>query len=218
MEPGYWQQRWREGRIGFHEGKPNPHLVQHAAVLAIAPERRRVLVPLCGKTVDLAYLAGLGAEVVGVEIVDAAARAFFDEQQIPVARTVDGPLVRYEGAGVEIVVGDFFDLGPEDIGLFDAYYDRASLVALPREMRAAYVRTMQRVTPKARGLVVSFEHDVGDGEPPFSITRADLEGLFPERTFAFLRKRSTFDPSGNMAKRGATFVEETAYAVTTNAT
>lgn len=215
MERAFWEDRWREGRIGFHEGAPNAWLVEHVAVLGITPERRRVLVPLCGKSVDLAFLAAHGAEVVGVELVEAAARAFFEEASLPAARTVDGALVRYEAAGVEIVVGDFFDLGPEDVGVFDAYYDRASIVALPPSLREAYARTLNALAPAARGLVVTFEHDATDGKPPFSVSLGELVALFPERRFELLDTRDGLPSHGAMAQRGATFVRERAYAVTT---
>ena len=214
MQPGYWRDRWRDGLIGFHEGAPNAWLVEHVAALAIAPERRRVLVPLCGKSVDLAFLAAHGAEVVGVELVDAAARAFFEEAKLPAARTVDGALVRYEASGVEIVVADFFQLTPEDVGVFDAYYDRASLVALPPSLREPYARTLRLLAPTARGLVVTFEHDAKDALPPFSVSPAELRALFPERSFEHLGTTDTLSEGGSMARRGATYVRESAFAVT----
>ncbi len=74
MDAEFWKTRWQAGQIGFHEGRPNAFLEAHAARLGIA---RRVLVPLCGKSVDLAYLAGLGHDVVGVELVEEAAAACF---------------------------------------------------------------------------------------------------------------------------------------------
>lgn len=215
MEPQFWEGRWRDGRIGFHEGAPNAWLVEHVATLGLSSERRRVLVPLCGKTVDMAYLAGRGAEVVGVELVDSAARAFFAEAKLEPARTIDGVFVRYEAAGVEIVVGDFFALASEDLGPFDAYYDRASIVALPPALRETYAHTLKLLAPDAPGLVVTFEHDAADGEPPFSVTGAELAALFPERRFSLLGTRDTLTPESAMAKRGATFVRESAYAVST---
>ena len=76
MDPAFWNSRWAKGKIGFHEGAPNSYLVKHHDKLATCP---RLLVPLCGKAVDLAYLAALGHEVVGVELVEDAVKAFFAE-------------------------------------------------------------------------------------------------------------------------------------------
>ncbi len=214
MQHEFWRERWREGRIGFHEGAPNEWLVSHVSVLGITPERRRVLVPLCGKSVDLAFLAAQGAEVVGVELVEDAARAFFEEAGLPAARTVDGALVRYEAAGVEIVVGDFFDLSREDIGVFDAYYDRAAIVALPPPLRVSYARTLDLVAKDASGLVITFEHDADDGKPPFSVSVSDLKALFPDRSFEVLGVRDGFAADSVIVQRGATFVREGAYTAT----
>ena len=57
MEPHYWHARWREGRIGFHRLNSDPQLLAHHAVLS---ESICVLVPLCGKTVDLDWLVADG--------------------------------------------------------------------------------------------------------------------------------------------------------------
>ena len=35
MEPEFWQQRWREGRIGFHNDKPFPLLLKHWPSLGV---------------------------------------------------------------------------------------------------------------------------------------------------------------------------------------
>ena len=47
MDIDFWARRWKEGRIGFHEGRTNTFLARHVDLLGAAP--RRVLVPLCGK-------------------------------------------------------------------------------------------------------------------------------------------------------------------------
>lgn len=164
MDLQFWRDRWREGRIGFHEGRPNAMLERHLARLG---ERRRVLVPLCGKAEDLAFLAAAGHEVVGVELVEAAARAFF---------------AGHEGIrGVEIIVGDYFAVTPERVGPIDALYDRAALIALPAEMRAAYVEHTRRLlAPGSPGLLVAIEYaqDRMDG-PPFSVPDAEVRALWP---------------------------------------
>ena len=80
----FWFDRWREGQIGFHEGKPNPHLSQYAGELGAG---KRVLVPLCGKAEDLVFLASLGHTVIGCELVEDAVKAFFAEHQLTPAIT-----------------------------------------------------------------------------------------------------------------------------------
>jgi thiopurine S-methyltransferase len=70
-----WLDRWREGRTGWHEPSGNRNLKAHWRLSG-----RRVLVPLCGKTPDLLWLEKQGNAVVGVELSDIAALAFFAEE------------------------------------------------------------------------------------------------------------------------------------------
>ena len=71
-----WLERWRDGRTGWHETDGSALLKRHWPRLV---RGSRVLVPLCGKSVDLLWLASQGLEVSGVEISGLAIRAFFDE-------------------------------------------------------------------------------------------------------------------------------------------
>ena len=64
MKPEFWKERWVRGEIGFHQAEVEPGLVTHLGGLAPT----RVLVPLCGKSLDLAWLATQGHQVVGVEL------------------------------------------------------------------------------------------------------------------------------------------------------
>lgn len=184
MEPQFWQSRWSEGAIGFHEGRPNAHLVSHRRVLSTA---KRVLVPLCGKTEDLAYLAAQGHEVVGVELVESAAQAFFAEHGATPEVTSAGALRRYRANGVTILAGDFFSTSPELLGAPDGLYDRAALIALPEPMRHRYAVHLRALLPAgAPGLVITLEYaqDKMNG-PPFSVpeteVRAHYAGLDVQR-------------------------------------
>jgi thiopurine S-methyltransferase len=175
MEHGFWLERWREGKTAFHEGRPNELLMKHAARLGA---NRRVLVPLCGKAEDLAYLASLGHHVVGVELAEEAVQAFFEEHSMtPVIRRIDAHAV-YSFDAITIVAGDFFAVTPALVGTLDALYDRAALVALPPEMRpryAAHVRSL--VAPGSPAIVLNIVHEQGDG-PPFSVPDEEVRALY----------------------------------------
>jgi thiopurine S-methyltransferase len=114
MQPAFWHARWQDGQIGFHLGRPNPMLLQHGAA-ALPEPGARVLVPLCGKSLDLAWLHERGHAVLGVELSPIAARTFFEEHSLPVTVERDGPFQRYRAktASIEILVGDFFALDAE---------------------------------------------------------------------------------------------------------
>src|SRR5262245_668901 len=63
MNQHFWDERWRAGQTGFHLSEVNPNLVRHHERLGPANPRSRVLVPLCGKSIDLAWLAARGHDV-----------------------------------------------------------------------------------------------------------------------------------------------------------
>ncbi|MEZ4399393.1 MAG: thiopurine S-methyltransferase [Kofleriaceae bacterium] len=178
MDPSFWHARWEAGQIGFHEGRPNDFLVEFGARLGSA---RRVLVPLCGKSADLAYLAGLGHQVIGVELVEAAAAAFFAEHGLaPQVDDVDG-VRRYHHGAIAIVVGDLFDATTAQVGPADALYDRAALIALPASTRPRYVAHLRALLPAgAPGLVVTLDYPqtVMDG-PPFALSDDEVRAYYP---------------------------------------
>ena len=212
MDPDFWRQRWSEGRIGFHQGAPHGLLVRFADAVLGSPAR--VLVPLCGKAVDLAWLAARGSSVVGVELVEDAARAFFEEQQIPAQPTRDGPLVRWAGGSIEIVVGDFFEITHADVGGFDAVYDRAALVALPGDLRARYVAHLRTLLdPGARVLLVAFAHDAPKDDPPFSVEEPEVRALWDGCAIRALADDDLTDRSEALRARGATSVREQAWSI-----
>jgi len=173
MDHPFWLDRWGKGQIAFHLGEVNPHLSRLAARLPPG----RVLVPLCGKSADLAYLAARGHDVVGVEFVEEAARAFFAERALvpEEIRVGAAPALRHQG--LTIVVGDFFALDRGSVGAFDAIYDRAALVAIEPARRRTYIEQLRALAaPDSRLLLVTMDHDL-EGGPPFSIGAEELAEL-----------------------------------------
>ena len=180
MEPTFWIDRWREGRIGFHEGAPNACLVEHHTRLAGS----RVLVPLCGKSEDLAFLAGHGREVIGIELVDEAVRAFFREHAATPEVTRRGQATAYTADAITILAGDLFEVRPPDVGAIDAIYDRAALIALPPELRRRYVDHLRLLAPAGTPvLLVTLEYpqDTMEG-PPFSVSEDEVRSLYASAT------------------------------------
>ncbi|WP_339764299.1 thiopurine S-methyltransferase [uncultured Hoeflea sp.] len=181
MEHNFWHDRWQSGRIGFHEDEPNPLLTSHFPALS-APENGRVFVPLCGKTLDIGWLLSEGHRVAGAELSELAIRQLFEELGVNPEVTDLGELKRYSATGIDIFVGDIFDLAPALLGPVDAVFDRAAFVALPAEMRAAYAPHIADITGHAPQLLVTFEYDQSrlDG-PPFAIGREEVTRLYGER-------------------------------------
>jgi thiopurine S-methyltransferase len=208
VEHSFWTDRWHRGQISFHTGAVHPHLVAHAAKLAPGPAR--VLVPLCGKSLDLLWLRDQGHQVVGVEFVEQAARAFFEENRLQVVPGQLGPHPTLGAAGITILIDDFLGLDPAVVGLFSAVWDRAALIALPAEVRASYLRKLRElVSDDARVLLVAFEHDLPHQGPPFSVPADEVrrlcQGLFaPE----LLEEVDTLAQEPRFRDRGATFIRD----------
>mgnify|MGYP002653846199 CR=1 FL=1 len=55
MQPEYWHDRWQRGDTGWHRDGVMPLLQKHWPVLGPQPDEQ-VLVPLCGKTLDMPWL------------------------------------------------------------------------------------------------------------------------------------------------------------------
>jgi thiopurine S-methyltransferase len=177
MESDFWVQRWREGRIGFHEGHPNALLEAHLNELGAA---KTVLVPLCGKSEDLAYLAGQGHRVIGVELVPEAARAFFTEHGLEPQVERSGDFEVFQAGSIRILAGDFFALSAGQTGPLDALYDRAAIVALPPALREQYARHVRSLLqPGSTGLTITFDYpqELRAG-PPFSVPEDELRTLY----------------------------------------
>lgn len=199
MEKAFWQQRWQEGKIGFHEGAPNRHLNDHFDALGQAPGAH-VFVPLCGKAVDLDWLLARGLRVSGAELNVDAVEEVFDRFEVTPEIAQYGALTRYSNGSLALWAGDLLELTAEGLGSVDAVYDRAALVALPPQMRAAYVTHVRRLCPQVPRLLVSYDYDQSqmDG-PPFSVPENEIRDLFQDR---FTIKHLASAPiSGPLAER-----------------
>ncbi len=220
MEPKYWERRWADGETGFHRLTVNPYLERNLGHTGV--HGGRVLVPLCGKSMDLDYFASLGFEVLGVELSEIAVRQFFDERGLsPTVRRV-GAFEVYAHGPVSIACGDFFSLPEGDlVGIlaFDRVtlvYDRAALIALPSELRTRYVETLRRVLPSsAVYLLLSLAFDETErGGPPFSVTRDEVTKQYGGwREVRCVETVDITSESPKLVERGATVVREDVYVM-----
>ena len=192
MNPEFWQTRWQEKRIGFNQSQVNPLLMKCFSHLNV-PAGGRVFVPLCGKSIDMAWLAAQGYNVVGIELVETAVQEFFTEQNIvpTVYQHADNPAIKYyqgqlAGRTITLWVADIFALTAEDIDNVDAVYDKAALIALPANMRVKYseqVRQLSDTADKkfAPQLLITLNYDQSKKNgPPFSISSEQIQQYYGE--------------------------------------
>ncbi len=179
MDPAFWHQRWEADQIGFHQREISAHLQRFWNHTDVAPGST-VLVPLCGKSHDMRWLADQGFPVLGIEISPVAVQAFFEEQGWQPRRSHQGSFECWQWGEVRVLLGDFFDLEATDLQGIGAIYDRASLIALPPAMRADYARHVLTISPPGIDmLLVTLDYDQADmNGPPFSVSEDEVRGLY----------------------------------------
>lgn len=218
MDPEFWHKRWREGRIGFHRAEVNPWLREHFPDLGVAAGAR-VLVPLCGKSLDLGWLTDQGCRPVGIELSPIACAAVFEERGVQPARETRGRMERLRGDGIEVWCGDFLDPALLDVEACAALWDRAALIALPAEVRADYVaRCARLLRPGAGGLLVTLEYDTREMEgPPFSLSPAEVESLYrPAFDLRPVVLQQYAEPSPHLVERGLSGLHESVWILRRN--
>lgn len=182
MNHADWLSRWKERRINFHLPHVNPELERFAAKLLqpAAGQQPRVLVPLCGKTLDIGFLRDQGAAVVGSELSPIAIEELYAERGLQPHIEQHGSLTRYQADDIEIWGGDIFELGREQVGPLSAAFDRAALVALPPETRRRYSQLLTKLLPQgAQLLLVSYTYPQDEmAGPPFSVPQSEVNQLF----------------------------------------
>ena len=200
--PGYGQSarppdgatRWFEEFLEREIGKPS------------------VLVPLCGKSLDLLWLEGQGHDVVGVEVAEEAVQAFHEENGRPLEWVGSDPR-RARSGRIDLLVADFFDLRPADVGSVGGVYDRAALIALPRGQRRDYVAALRRLAPAAPLLLVTIDYPEQEMEgPPFSVPPAEVERLFAEHyALRLCEQQDALEDSPQLKQKGLTHLRESVY-------
>jgi thiopurine S-methyltransferase len=181
MEHEFWLERWKTQDIGFHQPQFDPALDKFWSRLAV-PAGARVFVPLCGKSLDMQWLAERGHAVVGAELSEQAVDEFFAERDlVPNVRREGGFIVKTSGP-YEIWVGDFFALPPSAVAGVAGIYDRAALVALPADMQRRYADKLKALLPTAPILLITIDYDQREMDgPPFATSPKMIDDLFLDR-------------------------------------
>lgn len=174
-----WLRRWEDGNIGWHHQEFNPHLLGFWDALG-APSGCRVLVPLCGKSRDMVWLAERGHSIIGVELSPVAVKAFFEEHDLTPVREMQDGLEAWQAGPYRILCGDIFRLQSRHLEGVEAVYDRASLVALNPQQRSDYAALLGRLLPSGcRVLLVAMDYAQEEMQgPPYCVAASELAALF----------------------------------------
>lgn len=218
MDADFWHERWERGEIGFHKSRVNPLLQQWWPALeleATAP----VLVPLCGKSLDMLWLREQGYPVIGVELSRLALADFISAHALPCQwQSRDGfEVARCDG--LDLYCGDFFALQMAHLEQVSVVYDRAALIALPPALRARYVAHLRKHLPVGwKMLLITLEYPQEDRPgPPFSVPDAEVRSLFAGCGIEVLQECDVLDDHPVFRDQGMTRLSERVYLVTDNA-
>jgi thiopurine S-methyltransferase len=212
----FWHDRWRSAQIGFHRSSVDENLIQHWRDLSL-PQVARVLVPLCGKSIDLLWLRDQGHAAVGIELSDIALQAFFAENGVAARRRALPHFDLYEAEDLECYRGDLFELTPERLGKVAGVYDRASLVSWAPEQRGRYVDHLRTLTATGtQTLLITLEYAQAEmNGPPFSVDSAEVHRLYSRHhSIHELARRDVLGDEPRMRARGVSSLTEVCYRIT----
>lgn len=224
MDPEYWLQRWREGRIGWHHERVMPLLEQHWPTIGVA-RGTRVLVPLCGKSLDMLWLAARGLHVLGVDPSPLAIKSFLEENHLEATSTpIDGG-TQYRvgnvpaGGSIELLHADIFSVATATLGECHAFYDRAATIALPVPLRERFVREVYGKLPAgARGLLIVLDYPPAEMDgPPFPVDDAGVRRLFEAQWDTRQLERREIPPSQPGFRQGLSSMHTAVYELTRHA-
>lgn len=176
----YWTKLWNTSTTPWHEQNVNSFLLRHADELIDNREHIRIFVPLCGKTVDMKWLADKGHTVVGLDCSHLALESFFNEHALefttePVNR-LNGVLYKSTTLSISLYCCNVMEFDKANEERFDAVWDHGSLVAVRLADIPRYVEVIRSLmTDDCRYLLETVDYDkkLYDG-PPNSFADADV--------------------------------------------
>ncbi len=221
MDTEFWKNRWQQNQTGFHQSSVNSYLAYFYGEKGIDVAKRKdvkVFVPLCGKSLDMLWLAQHGYAVFGVECSEKAVEDFFTENGLDFQSATKDTYGFYrhtqQSATIEIYQGDFFELKATDLTDITDVFDRASLIALPEKLRHRYVKKMAEIQQKdTRTLLVTLSYKQSEmSGPPFSVSEDEVYALY-EKYFIVekLLHKDVLERELHFKDRGLTALTEIVY-------
>jgi len=208
MGKQFWLDRWQAGDIKFHRNEVQEDLINYFPQLKTGA---KVLVPLCGKSLDLLWLKEQGYHIFGIELSDDAILQFFSESKIDYEKKGN----KYTAEGLTLFAADIFAL--DNLPLMDACYDRAALIALPEKLRSIYVlRILSWLKGGAPILLktLSYDQRLLEG-PPYAVPPASVKEYFKAcRTIECLSEtRVENDLTHTLCQRGLPHYKDYVYLI-----
>ena len=172
-----------------------------------------VLVPLCGKSQDMQWLANQGFHIVGVEASLKALNQFMEKSGQQFSRTHSHGYTVFKSPKIELWHGNFMTFPENALTTVDAIYDKAAIVALPSKMRNQYATKLLNLCNQSTEIFLqSFEYEQAEmNGPPFSVDEDEIHTHFGHRfDITIMNERSMFEDVKKFQQRGLSsyFIEK----------
>jgi len=186
-----WEQEYSSGETpSWHLTQVNEKLLTHMDELVGSTKNgqvsnRAILVPLCGKSLDMLHLYQQGHTVVGCDWIESVVIQFFSENNIPCTKStlenIEGSLYKSEDGRLRVYVCDFLLLTTDVVDVkFDSVLDSQSLTYINPRDRKQYVRAVRSLLKdEFRYLLVTIEYEpFAHRGRPHSISYNAVKELF----------------------------------------
>ena len=147
LSAGWWEEKWDIAQTGWRREENNAGTTLFADNLALVERTlntkltgtdRKALVPLCGDSSVVTFLAQKGYEVVAIDFAETAVKKL----RAKIAAEPEAVQKR-----ITVVEGDLFDFDlPEGEAKFDFIYDKSAFVQIDPARRLAYAEKLRSLT------------------------------------------------------------------------
>lgn len=212
MDKDFWIKKWKTPKPGFQQEKVNSRLKKHWHRLGLTGGK--IFVPLCGSTIDMRWLIESGFQVFGVEFSEVACRKYFESNNLDYEEITDSRFNYFKGENIELWQGDFFALESVDLVGVRGVYDRASLIALPENMRNDYSDHLSNLLETdSQIFLISMDYDESKmNGPPFSVGEEEINNMLGRNfDIELVAQSSGPDIVGSLAQRGLDTLNEKVY-------
>lgn len=182
MEAEFWKKRWIEQNTPWHQSEPEPLLTKYFSKKGA----KQILVPLCGKSLDVLWISNTSDKVIGVELSPIACQRFFEEQSVNYKTECQRDFKVFSSKNIELWCGDFFKLPAKVYLTVDFIYDRAAIIALPPALQEAYANKIIEISETSTAnnfqilMIGRVDEGLQDG-PPFQVGDSDIDKLFSQK-------------------------------------
>ena len=162
--PDYWDKKYLLNESQWDIGEPTPIFVDW---FQKNKEKKKILVPGCGKGHDAFFLAKLGHDVYALDFAQEAV-----DYMIRYARKHD--------VHINILNKNIFDM-KEYYGQFDIVLEYTFFCAIPVDSRQEYIKTIFDLlndNGKLIGIFLPIKKNLDEGGPPFGVYLPEVLNMF----------------------------------------